>query len=160
MFLSTPFLLPILLSASNSLEDIPNLDRRIDDIVSTQGLKARPIDKRIKLARCPQQVEIEYSSADALAVRCARLGWRIRVQLIGSANAIGTDKSTMRPAVFEIKKGEAVELQYAGSGFAVTSAAIAMENGRTGDAIRIKFPKSRTPMVARVVRRGVVEISN
>src|SRR3546814_7452137 len=62
------------------------------------GRTATPIDRRIKLARCPKQASITAIDARTLAVRCAPLGWRLRVPMTGPAGAVPAATGYARPA--------------------------------------------------------------
>ncbi len=150
----------MLMAGSSSLEDLTELDRRISAIVEPTGSKARPIDKRIRLARCPQVATIDYASETSLAVRCQPLGWRIRVNLMQLSQPAHISSGRPAPQAIVIRRGESVEFRAKGAGFSVTITAVAMENGRLGDHIRVKSPTSKTPVSARVAGKGLVDASN
>lgn len=158
--LSSAIAAPMILLASTTgqLEDLPALDKRIQSVVQPRGLSPRPIDKRIKLARCPTPAVIERQSSSSLAVRCPQIGWRIRVPLTSpSPNTIDA-RNNGNVSVISVERGEAVELRVGGSGFYVTTNAVAVEKGSLGDTIRVKSQTSRNPLVARIVGKGIVEI--
>ncbi len=158
---NTIFTVTLMIAANTALlEDVELLDKRIALIAGQQGGVARPIDKRVKLARCPSPATIEQQSETALAVRCSQLGWRIRVAIKQARTGQYEHANASQNNKVVVRKGEAVEIRVSGSSFSVSSSAVAMENGKAGEDIRIKSTRSRTPLVARVVRRGVVEIIN
>ena len=79
------FILPMVLLASplaaQQFEDVASLDAQ----VAVNAEAAQPIDRRLKLARCPEAVLIDPPALSAVAVRCKSLGWRIRVPLVQAA---------------------------------------------------------------------------
>ncbi|MGB3847829.1 MAG: flagellar protein, partial [Sphingopyxis sp.] len=63
------------------LEDWQTIDLLTQMVASTMGRTATPIDRRIRLARCPEQASVTAIDAQTLAVRCSSLGWRLRVPM-------------------------------------------------------------------------------
>jgi flagellar basal body P-ring formation protein FlgA len=132
-------------------EDLNALDTRIalalGGTVADAGVLARPVDRRLRLIRCPGAVTIDAPIAGAVAVRCAQLGWRLRVPT----------QAVQRPdGEMLVRRGESVELTYAGSGFDVTTSATAAEDGRMGSAIRVKTSTGGGGLTARVSGPGTV----
>src|SRR3989344_2490573 len=93
---------PIVAQAQQANEDLQAIDALTDMVANAMGRSATPIDRRIKLARCPEQASVTMVDAHTLAVRCAPLGWRLRVPLSapegGSADAVSATTSFSRPA--------------------------------------------------------------
>lgn len=135
-----------------SYQDLHLLDARVAAMLGS-GRSAVPIDKRIKLAACPDEPEISPSPGGALAVRCAALGWRIRVVLAGASSA-GAPEEVL------IHKGDSIELVADGPGYSATFAATALDDGQEGGVIRVKIPTSVSPISATVSRAGVASISD
>jgi flagella basal body P-ring formation protein FlgA len=85
--------------------------------VGQPGGPMAPIDRRMRLAACPNGVQIDPPSAGAVTVRCtAGAGWRLRVPLrqSGAAFAAATGPGgSLGNAV--IRKGDPVELIAQGS---------------------------------------------
>ena len=84
---------PLPVWAAGGMQDLDALERRLvialgADIGAPGGPRA-PIDRRMKLAACPTQAEIAPPMQGAATIRCAPLGWRIRVPLVpgGAASA-------------------------------------------------------------------------
>lgn len=137
------FLAPLALAAAlpAAFEDLADLDARI----AAWGTAA-PVDRRLKLARCPAMLDIAPLGANAVAVRCTPLGWRILVPLVQSArNAEGTP---------DIRKGDEVEISAEGDGFSISMPAIAMEDGRTGVAMRVRTSPGNPPFSVTVTGPG------
>src|SRR3546814_7249710 len=74
--------------AQQATEDWQSIDALTATVANALGRTATPIDRRIKLARCPKQASITAIDARTLAVRCAPLGWRLRVPMTGPAGAV------------------------------------------------------------------------
>lgn len=134
-------------------QDLDALDARVTASLSGSAA-AVPIDRRIKLAPCPDDPEISAPAAGALSVRCPALGWRLRVTLTGAPGISGT------PTPVVVHRGDAIELVAHGSGYSVTSVGTALEEGAAGASIRVKIPTSASPVAAVIARSGVASISN
>lgn len=141
--LIAPFVLASVLPVA--FEDLDLLDSRIAAI----GV-ASPVDRRMKLSRCPQPAEIGEIGGNAIAVRCPALGWRILVPL---------QSSPQRAAEPDIRKGDVVELAAEGSGFSVSATATALEDGRVGRSIRLRTSPESAPVSASVTGAGRARIN-
>src|SRR3546814_5565033 len=73
--------------------------------IGQPGGPAAPIDRRLKLAACPDTPSVEGPVMGAAVIRCAPVGWRIRVPLRAGEMAAASDK-----AAILIKKGDPVQL--------------------------------------------------
>lgn len=122
--------------------------------VGEPGGPAAPIDRRLKLAQCPQAPVFDAPMLGAVAVRCASLGWRIRVPL-----ARGLSASAVREEPV-IRKGDPVELIAGGRYFEVSTQAVAEQDGAPGARIRVRSAPKAAPVFAEVVRAGVVRIAD
>lgn len=133
-------------------QDLDQLEARIVTTLAGAGTPT-PIDRRIKLAACPEQPEISDVVASAVSVRCKPLGWRIRVGIVG---APGADE----PAEPLVHRGDSIELIAQGRGYSATTSAVALDEGAAGHTIRVKIPTSSRPVSAVVTRAGVVTITD
>ena len=141
------------LAAAPAFEDLDRLDASIVTVLATNGGgQALPVDRRLRLRRCPAPAHVEPANDGTLSVRCEALGWRIRVPVQGTALA-----DTGRPV---IRRGDVVELLVGGAGFNVVTSAIAMEDGRAGGAVRVKPSTGPAVVTAQIVRAGVVSIGD
>jgi flagellar basal body P-ring formation protein FlgA len=138
------------------MEDFDLLDRRIavalGGTAADAGLFAQPVDRRVRLARCTEPVTIDPPALGAVAVRCASLGWRMRVPLIGRGPA--------QTGELLVHRGDTVELVYGGAGFDLVTTATAMEDGRLGAPIRVKSPTGIANLTGRVRGPGSVVIAD
>lgn len=140
-----------------------NLDR-IDSLVATTvganigqaGGAIAPVDRRLRLAACPQIPAVEGPVFGAAIVRCDKLGWRIRVPLSGAGGAQAYGRPQQR--VILIKKGDPVQLVAGDASFSVSKAMIADEDGAVGDMIRVREDKHSPAVAGRVEPSGIVRI--
>lgn len=137
-------------AASPAVENLERLDARIAMAIGTNV--AQPIDRRLRLLACAEGVAIEPPAMGAVTVNCASRGWRVRVPLIATSSA--------EPTEIVIRRGDAVQLGFAGVGFDVTTSATALDDGRTGGVVRVKSSTAVAPVTARVRGPGVVIIGD
>lgn len=155
-------------------QSFQNLDQ-IDMLVSTTvgadigqpGGANAPVDRRLRLAACPQIPSIEGPVFGAAIVRCDKLGWRIRVPLklaqAAPAQAYGQPAAYGRAVqpqsrTILIKKGDPVQLVAGNATFSVIRQMIADEDGAVGDMIRVRGDKSSGPVSGRVEPDGIVRV--
>jgi flagellar basal body P-ring formation protein FlgA len=148
---------------AQSFEDITALDEQIAaSLGAASGGSAMPIDRRLKLARCPQVPVIDPPVLGAIAIRCLPLGWRIRVAITPLKHDATQDNASIAASIaapIVVQKGDAVELTISGDSFDVSASAIALDDGATGKSIRVKTLTSRNPVTAVVKGAGAVQIS-
>jgi flagella basal body P-ring formation protein FlgA len=141
-----------------------NLDR-IDGLVATTvganigqpGGAIAPVDRRLRLAACPQIPAVEGPVFGAAIVRCDKLGWRIRVPLSG-ATAAASGYGRPQQRVILIKKGDPVQLVAGDASFSVSKAMVADEDGAVGDMIRVREDKNSPAVSGRVEPSGIVRV--
>ena len=143
-----------LTAAPPAFEDFDQLEASIARVLagSGGGQQAMAIDRRIRLARCPEAPTIELATAATIVARCASLGWRLRVPLASAS----TDRGM---GAIAIHRGDAVSISVSGDGFAVTSAATALDDGQRGLTVRVKQPTGAV-VSARVLGSGQVAIGD
>ncbi|WP_439567040.1 flagella basal body P-ring formation protein FlgA [Sphingopyxis sp.] len=146
--------------AQQATEDWQTIDVLTDMVAGAMGRTATPVDRRIKLARCPEQASVTAIDANALAVRCASLGWRLRVPLstpaAGAANAAPTAVSYSRPVAGApvIRRGDNVRVTIDTESFSISYAAIAAEDGRVGETIALRGSDAKSSLSATVTGPG------
>ena len=175
------FMAPLLMLAAMLLssfatpanaQNFENLDR-LDSLVAASvganrgepGGPVAPIDRRLRLASCPQLPVVEPVKMNAATVSCASLGWRIRVPLAmsGQAAAPRNTASYSAPSAppshaIVVKKGDPVQLIAGNDSFTISRMMIADEDGALGAMIRVRQDSRATPVTARVESSGVVRI--
>lgn len=129
---------------AQSHEDIAALDVQVQAAlgagIGEPGGPALPIDRRLKLKPCPEPATVDAPAMGAVAVRCAALGWRIRVPLARAAGQAQTYTTTTRPEPV-IRKGDQVELTASSGSFSVSTQAVAEQDGAPGERIRVRSDK-------------------
>lgn len=152
-------LLPMLVAAATpGFEDLAALDAQIAARAASNPDAPRaiaaPLDRRLRLAKCPYAVEIDAPAMDAIAARCPALGWRVRVPLVRIAAP-----AAPRAALPLVHRGEMVELIYRGEGFAASASATALDDGAAGAPVRVRTGNGNAAVTAIVAAPGLVEIS-
>jgi flagella basal body P-ring formation protein FlgA len=152
MIRPTAILLPVAAltspASANNLEDLAALDARV-----AQFGKADAIDPRIKLPRCPEPALLDTASPGMVAIRCAPLGWRLRVPLRTETSGAGF--VSQEPA---IRRGETVNVRIVGDSYSLSYDGVAMDDGPVGGSIRVKFSTRGGFLTATVTGPGEVEI--
>jgi flagella basal body P-ring formation protein FlgA len=142
-------MLPLLFAAQPVLEDLDALDARLAKV--SEGSVA-PLDRRLRLVRCPVSPTIQSAAKSGLEIACPSLGWRLRVPLgSGNSEAVSTH------AVL-VQRGESVQVAIIGDDFTVQYQAVATEAGRLGDIVRVKFVGSNRLIAATVAGNGKAQI--
>ena len=114
------------------------------------GSIVRPVDRRLKLAACPEELQADAPAQGAVSVRCAPLGWRVRV-LIG-ANAASSS------APVAIKRGDPVSISFVAPGFSATTSGIAETEARIGERVRVRVDTKGNPVMGEAVDAGTVRV--
>jgi len=141
--------------AEQATEDWQTIDMLTQAVANAMGRTATPIDRRIKLARCPEQASVAAIDARTLAVRCASLGWRLRVAMSGPAGAAPVATSYAAPASAPvIRRGDAVRVTLESATFSVSYSAIANQDGRVGETITLRGDGPKTLISAIVTGPG------
>jgi flagellar basal body P-ring formation protein FlgA len=137
--------------AGSAGEDWQSLDARAGVIAAAMGKNAAPVDRRIKLPRCPETAVIEVVDAHALAARCLPLGWRLRIALTApSGDGLGSPQAA-GPVV---RRGDLLRLRVESDGFELVYHVVAAAPGRTGDIIPVRADGNRTLLQAEVTGPG------
>ncbi|MGN6690587.1 MAG: flagella basal body P-ring formation protein FlgA [Sphingopyxis sp.] len=143
-------------SAQQASEDWQTIDMLTQAVANAMGRTATPVDRRIKLARCPEQASVTAIDAQTLAVRCASLGWRVRVPMSGPASATPTTAGFTTPSSSApvIRRGDTVRVTLESETFSVSYSAIANQDGRVGDSIALRGNDPKTILSAIVTGPG------
>lgn len=151
-------------SAEQAAQDWQTIDMLTQAVAGAMGRTAVPIDRRIKLARCPEQPAISALDAQALAVRCPSLGWRLRVPMLGeaSATAAAMPVPAARPAAAApvIRRGDNVRVSIDTASFSVGYSAVATQDGRVGDTIALRGTDAKNLLSATVTGPGRARITD
>lgn len=123
--------------------------KQLDDRISAISPNAEEVDKRLKLAECPNSPIIAPPVGGSVVVRCPALGWRLQVP-------VNKPAESSRSTEIVVRKGELVECVTDGHGFAVSTTMIALEDAAAGEAVRVKSSTSSITMTAVAKARGLV----
>ncbi len=147
---------PLPAHAQQGNEDWQTIDVLTDMVANAMGRNATPVDRRIKLARCPEQASITAIDAHTLAVRCASLGWRLRVPMTAPAGASPVTASFARPTASApvIRRGDNVRVTIDTESYSISYAAIATQDGRVGETIALRGSDARSMLSATVTGPG------
>lgn len=152
--------------AQQKFENLDRLDSLVAMTVGANigqpGGPVAAVDRRLRLAACPQTPSVDGPVFGAAVIKCDPLGWRIRVPLTpGGANMTSPASARVvaRAPVSRdiiVKKGDPVELQAGGSAFTVSRVMVADEDGAAGQMIRVREDKKAPVVIAQVLEMGVV----
>ncbi|WP_294030986.1 flagella basal body P-ring formation protein FlgA [Sphingopyxis sp.] len=147
---------PIAAQAQQSNEDWQTIDVLTNMVANAMGRSAIPVDRRIKLARCPEQASVTAIDAQTLAVRCASLGWRLRVPMTGPTDASPVAASFVRPTASApvIRRGDNVRVTIETATYSISYAAIATQDGRLGETIALRGNDAKSTLSATVTGAG------
>lgn len=156
------------LLAQPALPPAQDLDQLEQIVVTTLGAEVgqpggpmAPIDRRMRLAACPIGIQIDPPSASAVTVRCTTAGWRLRVPLMRATAATANVGVADRPAPMatpDIRRGDPVQLVAQGTSYSISVDAMAMEDGRIGNRIRVSSVSKGSPLFAEVIDVGRVRL--
>ena len=128
--------------AATAFEDLDQLDAQAAVAARSMGSDAVPVDRRLRLARCPEGLQVEAADARSLAVRCPALGWRLRVPLTPVAGGVAAVASAPATRVL-VRRGDPLTVTSNGGGFTVETGGIASEDGAMGASVRAKLDGGR-----------------
>lgn len=148
--------------AQQASEDWQTIDVLTQMVANALGRTATPIDRRIKLARCPEQASVTPIDSQSLAVRCPSLGWRVRVPMSGPSNAAAGGGFVTKPAAAApvIRRGDNVRVSIDTDSFSISYAATATQDGRVGELIALRGDDTKSVMSAIVTGPGRARLSN
>lgn len=122
--------------------------------IGAPGGARAPVDRRLRLARCPSELALEWygRTRDTVLVRCPEQGgWRLFVPLAASGSR--------QTAADAVTRGDLVTITVRGAGFTLSRQGEALEAGSVGEWIRVRGADRRGETLrARVLRPGLVGI--
>ncbi len=125
--------------------------------IGEPGGPARPVDRRLKLAACPQPVVVEAPALGAVAVSCPAIGWRVRVPLVRTLLA-SAQMPAQQAAEPVVRKGDQVELIASSGAFTVSTVAVAEQDGAAGARIRVRSEGKKGAVIGIVTEDGRVAL--
>ncbi|HMO74732.1 MAG TPA: flagella basal body P-ring formation protein FlgA [Sphingopyxis sp.] len=154
--------IPAAATAQQATEDWQTIDVLTQMVANAMGRTATPIDRRIKLARCPEQATVTAIDGQTLAVRCPSLGWRLRVPMTGPANAAAGGGLVAKPAASApvVRRGDNVRVTIDTNSFSISYAATATQDGRVGDLIALRGSDAKSTLSAIVTGPGRARLAD
>ncbi|WP_169053462.1 flagella basal body P-ring formation protein FlgA [Alteraurantiacibacter aquimixticola] len=126
--------------------------------IGTPGGARHPVDRRLRLSTCPQQLSLAWHGvrADMVRVECtAGQGWRIFVPVnsggVTAAVAAAPAQARRMPGV---ERGQVLTITIQGRGFSVSQQGEALEDGSVGEWIRVRPEGNREAVRARIDTPG------
>ena len=139
-------------AAAQPFQNHDVIDARIAASLARTGLSAWPVDRRLKLASCPEQLGVDPPAFGMVAVRCGSLGWRVYVR-------IDEPPATATITPILIKRGDPVQVELIASGFSLSYSGIADSDARLGERVRVRIDQKTSPVVGKAIGAGAVRIS-
>lgn len=143
----------MLVPAAAHATGFQNLDAINDSAARVAGSTVRPVDQRLKLAACPEALIADPPVLGAVIVRCASLGWRVRILTDGQS-------TTARTTPVVIKRGDPVSVNFVAPGFSVTTNGIAESEARIGERVRVRVEQKANPIMGEAIDAGSVRVGS
>lgn len=125
--------------------------------IGQPGGPVAPVDRRLKLAACPQ-VAVDPPVLNALTVRCPAIGWRLRVPLSRGGAVEAASGRRLAGQAPVVRRGDPVELEAGAGAFTVSTQAVAQQDGAPGARIRVKSEGKSSTIFAEVIESGRVRL--
>ncbi len=120
--------------------------------IGTPGGARHPVDRRLRLAQCPQPLALAWHGrgADMVRVECpSGAGWRVFVPVNRGSTTAPASAVQAEPQVV-VERGQVMTVIVEGRGFAVSQQGEALEDGAIGQWIRIRPEGNREVIRAQV----------
>lgn len=120
--------------------------------IGTPGGARHPVDRRLRLAECPQPLALAWHGrgADMVRVECpSGAGWRVFVPVNRGSVTAPAAAVQAEPQVV-VERGQVMTVIVEGRGFAVSQQGEALEDGAIGQWIRIRPEGNREVIRAQV----------
>lgn len=159
--IAVPLLSLLCMSAASSFEDTAHLDRQVGAYLNAnigEGGGARaPIDRKLKLKRCPTSVQISPTNRNSVIVSCPNSGWRIFVPLSGQSSS--RNRFSSNSDEIAVQRNQPLTLVIKRPSFSISYSVVAQKNGRIGDYIPVRSSRKSKTLMARVSGNGQVELA-
>ncbi|RIV81355.1 hypothetical protein D2V17_17570 [Aurantiacibacter xanthus] len=148
--------------AASGFHDLAAIDSAVArfagaEIGQSGGAQA-PVDRQMRLATCAAPLALDWYGAGETAVRVTCPGsWRVFVPIMRTAASVPLAEET--PV---IARRDLLRVEAGGAGFRISRSGEALEEGRVGQAIRVKIDdgtRQGRVVTARVVEAGLVRIA-
>jgi flagellar basal body P-ring formation protein FlgA len=140
------------LAGAQTFQSHDAIDDRVETSLVGTGLAAWPVDRRLKLAACPETLRVEQPASGLVAVHCDSLHWRVHARIDGPPATVTA------PTPVIIKRGDPVTVNFGASGFSIVASGVAESEARIGDRVRVRVDKNANPVVGEAVDVGSVRV--
>lgn len=130
-------------------QSLEAIDEAVATFLSGTGV-ASPVDRRLRLPACERPLDVADAGAAAVAVRCSRPIWALRVPRRGASAAM---RGASTPLV---RAGEVVQLSIRRGGFRVATQGTLLDGGGEGARVRVRTQRDRPPVSGIVQADGSV----
>jgi flagellar basal body P-ring formation protein FlgA len=153
------FILLLAAATGTAFADLDALDRQIERFTGAEtgavGGAQQPLDRRMRLRACASTPSLSWRSSaqDSILIECPDAGsWRLYVAVRRASTPVA--------ATAAVKRGDAISITVRGAGFTVSQPGEALEDGVTGEWVRVRAAAGRTsqPMQGRIEHPGLVSI--
>ncbi len=139
-------------------ESLSGLDKKLAEFLGNEqgavdGARG-VIDRRLKLRKCPEALQMEKRSEGLAIIKCTSLNWRISVPLTRQSHG----SHRVRQSQMMVKRGQPVLLVARKSGFLVSRQMQADRGGRLGEIIPVRATRKSRPILAEIVGQGRVAL--
>tara|TARA_A100001391_G_scaffold7621_8_gene5021 strand:+ start:35399 stop:35908 length:510 start_codon:yes stop_codon:yes gene_type:complete len=149
-------------AAASGFHDLAAIDAAVArfagaEIGQSGGAQA-PVDRQMRLAHCAAPLALDWYGAGETAVRVTCPGsWRVFVPIMRTRSAVPVAEEA--PV---ISRRDLLRVEAGGAGFRVSRSGEALEEGRVGQAIRVKIDdgtRQGRVVTARVIEAGLARVS-
>jgi flagellar basal body P-ring formation protein FlgA len=150
---------------ATAFHDLDALDAEIATAlgapIGAPGGAAQPLDRRLRLAACREPMAVSPARQGASTVSCGTNNWRIRIAVVPTTAPSGTPTAPTivdQPSAPVVARGDQVRAFVVGTGFSVSTVAVAEESGTVGQRIRIRIDGRPRSTYAVVTSPGHVQL--
>ena len=142
--------------AQNAYADPASIDAQVAAFTGAPagapGGARGPVDRRLRMAACPQPLQLAWHGRGASMVRVecnAGSPWRVFVPVNSGGTATG-NPGLAAPLPPQVSRGQVLTITLQGRGFSISQQGEALESGRVGEWIRVRPEGSREEVRARL----------
>ncbi len=126
----------------------------LDQNIGAVGGARTPVDRRLKLEKCPESPTVDVRTRSVATIICPPLGWRLSVPLV----TFDRVQKRENAAQHIIARGQPVLLVVRRNGFVISRQMIADRKGRLGEVIPVRRTRRSAPILAEITGAGRVSV--
>lgn len=161
-------MIPLLLLAAISFQDVPSLDRAVSAFtgraIGEEGGARAAVDSRLRLASCPTvSISWRTDAHDAVVVTCTGPDWRIfvpvrREALVTAPAAVAAVREVVAAPTIVVRRGDPVTIEAGTDGFQITREGIAAADAAAGARVAVRVEGATQPVQAVALATGRVSL--